>query len=128
MAEVTSKELYAGIETEIRLLKQIYNNLNGIEVEEVEVTDEELYAGRETTMGLLKDIRQNTQNLGKNELLYEQETPAKVWEVNHNLGIKYPSVHIFIGGKIAKTETNFIDENNLELIFPYEVAGEVIVD
>lgn len=55
--------------------------------------------------------------------VFLQETPAKIWNINHSLA-KWPSVSVVdSAGSIVVGEVSYIDENNVTLTFSAAFAG-----
>lgn len=67
-------------------------------------------------MGLTKRFSHN----------HSQNTPAQVWNINHNMGCKPTvSVQILFGGKqlaVLPNEIEYLDDNNVRISFtqPYQ--------
>ncbi|AQT28569.1 hypothetical protein YOLOSWAG_86 [Erwinia phage vB_EamM_Yoloswag] len=61
-----------------------------------------------------------------------QETPASTWEIQHNCG-RPVGVTVCVNmpdGKLHQVmaqDVVIVDDNNLQVIFPYEVTGHVRV-
>jgi len=60
--------------------------------------------------------------------IFTQGTPAATWVINHNLG-KRPSVMIVDSGdNEVEGCTNYIDDNNLELVFSAPFSGKAYLN
>ena len=60
--------------------------------------------------------------------LYEQETPASVWTIQHNLG-KYPSVTLLdTGGVVMLGDIKHIDMSTVEITFVTEITGKALLN
>lgn len=61
--------------------------------------------------------------------IHTQNIPAKIWEVNHNLG-KYPSVTVVdsAGSSIAGAKISYDDFNNLTLTFAAIFSGKAYLN
>jgi hypothetical protein len=57
-------------------------------------------------------------------MVFEFDTPAEEWIVNHNLN-KMPIPNIIIGGKMVWSTIVYIDNDILKIIFSKPTAGIV---
>lgn len=63
---------------------------------------------------------------------FRQEEPASTWEIQHNCGrpvgvtvcVKMPDGKLH---QVLAQDVVIVDDNNLQVIFPYEVTGHVRV-
>jgi hypothetical protein len=62
--------------------------------------------------------------------LFKQETPAKVWNIQHGLGIDNPwrLVQVWYGCDLIRTRYNLtpIDKDNVTIEFAVPETGEVV--
>jgi hypothetical protein len=60
--------------------------------------------------------------------LYEQETPASVWTIQHDLG-KYPSITLLdADGVIMLGDIKYVDMETVEITFATEITGKALLN
>ena len=55
---------------------------------------------------------------------HTQEEPSDIWEVNHNLEIRYPLTKVIIDEQEVVKDIEFIDKNKLLILLPEEKIGK----
>ena len=73
---------------------------------------------------ILGDVREDDDK----HFIFTQETPASTWVIAHNLN-KKPSVMIVDSGdNEVEGCTNYIDDNNIEVVFSKPFSGKAYLN
>ena len=72
----------------------------------------------------LRTLQDLINNVTSSNYTHEQNIPASIWNVNHNLNFK-PNVRVFTSaGDFMITRIVDIDDNNLQIIIDNPFAGQ----
>lgn len=73
-------------------------------------------------------IGQIKASIGVSSYTHIQDTPAQVWNVQHNLSA-YPSVTVALPtGQVGQADITYIDNNNLTITFAGDESGKAYLN